>query len=1061
MQSSTWANWPVVSLLLAVVLIAAGCADSPSPPIVNAQEEEGPKEQVPWTSESLVLQAMKTYAPVSWKDGETTPPSPVQFKIPTEIPVLLGNGGNQTVELRFRTPESAEIACTYRGGSEVSHPGDAYEKARGHRYHFETCDNGLHADQAATGVWFRLHINDGDSQDPAALTQVEIQLGASLSELSPPISEEESVKIREAFSWKATKELPEETTEGSPTLYYTLVYVEEREQIDALDELLVHYSTLPLFADELARWEGQSGMFTHDGDGHGLFLFALMPGVTYNLLRFHALAGDDLFSVIALRDTPPSARSLDGSISYEALRTSGFVYRDLTPDDVETWPASPEQPQPKMLFNAWKRALLKKLAKLVISTVRLVVKGIGLVDRWIGGSVELSVRLDMRNLDPRFGVDTPMQRAWGKGAGQQVNLPGVRVSVWQTSLGVIPTLFSARTDDTSVARMKVALGKKATICVSAESPAALITSLLVAREVCQFGSVNGSQLHHDLNLPIPVKHRLFNVLAQASEGRAYLKDVAGYTPYKADILVGKLANFAMASQDGVAVTPCFGFPNLAYDTLVDYLANAVSLVPVVGSAMRLVIKSAGILYAVDMILPDSPSVADPSIDDNFDSRGIVSHEYGHFALCSLLYSERPGNITDGYTDAILSRIKEGGAPSASAEAGYINEAFADFFAAQVVGGVNYFAPGGGTNTEEDCDPGFSSLGMCYCLADSKGTCMEANATSTGSFDDHVARVATLLHDAFDGAPSLPAQNLPGNADAWNDSTGVLNYSMTSHTGSNADEGVALNGKHLQTLIAKWNDRGDKLTEDNFLGGLSDAMADAGYDWCSRCEVFALHDSRWNTYAMHYADLCTLAPIASWIGPSAQSSVITLQPGPEGKDAFVSSRPDLLDTNEGDYRSLFAMAWTWNGVPGITRSFLEFDLSSLPPETQVLSAKLTLHPDLISTIPPGHSDQSGSNDGFLWRVAAPWDEATITWNNQPPGDNSVGVIFPRSTSNDEIYVVDVTAMVAAMVKFPASNHGVMIQLATEQHYRALEFMSSDAIDATLRPRLDVTVATGCQ
>jgi hypothetical protein len=1072
-RSTAWARWRLVSLLM-LVMIAAACTDSkpessgaePNGPIESSGSSGGsggnggsgptaPETPEPWTSESLVLQALKTYMPLEWKDGEATPPVPVRFTIPKDVRVTLGNSGNQLAQLRFRTPEGEEIACDYRGGSDIAHPGDAYQRAKGGRYHFEQCSDGRKADQSALGTWFQLHIADGDSQDPAALTQAEVRLGASMTELSPPISPEETVKIREAFSWKETKALPEQDAAGTPTLYYMIVYIEEREQVDGLDDMLVHYSTLPLFADEMARWEGQRGIFAHEGDGHGVFLFTLMPGAVYNLIRKNALEGSVLYTVIAPRDVPAVARLADGSVSYEALRASGFLYRDLRPSDVEGWSASgAPSPQPRGLFSGL-RKIAKAIGKAGMWVVRGAVKVIGYVDRTIEGSADLTVRLDVRNIDPLFGVGTPMQRAWGAGAGQQVKLSGVRVSASQTVLGVIPTLFSKLTDANGAVHMKVARKKKTSICVAVENDAASVTRSLLAVSFCDFASVNGSQLGSSLDLPLALQHPYFNILAQAHEGRYYLKDVVGYDPDKAEILVGPLANLASG-----AATPCFGFSNMKYDALVSVLAESAALIPVVGPAISACIVAAGSLYAVDMIIPDHDK-------SSGSSRGIITHEYGHFSLCSLLHSQGPDNITMGYTDAMLKRISSGGDSGAGAESGYINEAFADFFAAQVAGGTNYFNSYRTTQVDEVEGCGidseyagvYYSLGMCYCRADSGGTCMDSDKKYTSSFDSQVARVATTLHDAFDGAPSLPPQNTPGNADAWTMSGNVLAYSPTNRNGSAGDESVVLEGQYLRTLIAKWDARGKLLTQNNFLGGLADTMAAAGYDWCSRCKVFALHDERFDDKT-NYADLCKQEPIASWIGPSPTSPIVTFQPGPEGKDAKVFSRPDVIDKNQGSDAYLWAMAWTWSGVPGTARSYLEFDLSSISPQTPIVKATLTLHPDMIHQ-PYGHSQQSGPNNGLLWRVAVPWDESTITWNNQPAVDKAAPVTLPPSTASNEIYVIDVTAMVKDMVKDPASNHGFMIQLATEQYWRALQFMSSDAADPAVRPRLDVTtVPPGC-
>jgi hypothetical protein len=826
-------------------------------------------------SESLVLRATRTYAPSHWEDGQKSFAQPIDFTIPSWVPVVLGNGGNHWLELRFRTPTGEEHNCDYRAGSDKAHPETLVEQAKGRRYLFVRCSNELKPGDVTRALSFLLHIRNGDHKDPATITQVELRLGGNLPELAPPISPEESVAIRDAFSWANTSALPEQNTEGLPSLYYTLIYVEEREQIDALDEMLVHYSTLPLFGEELDRWQGQRGLFAHEGDGRGLFLFALMPASIYNLLRTAALEGNDIYSVIALREVPASAKLGDGSVSYEALRRSGFLYRNLQPEDVATWAqASPGMGQAKQeLFNKLKRAIVKAIATVAKAVVRTIVRGIGAVDRWIGGSVNLRVRLDLRNIDPNF-QQGPMQRAWGAGAGSQVTLPGVRVSAWQRTLGgVLPTLYTGHTDATGTAQLRITRGKNTSLCVAIENRGAEVTRFLVEIEACDFAApLPGSRLQTHTNLNIPVRHRLFNVLAQASEGWAYMNEIVGHSPRRAVILVGGLANLMGRFQPGVAMAPCFGFPNLAYDAFVNVLALEASKIPIVGPVVSAAIRQAGPAYAVDMIIADDPSEFLPGVDRNFDSRGLVSHEYGHFALCSMMYAEGFGNITVGYTDAILERISNGGNPTPNNEAAYINEGFADFMAGQLVGGVGYFMP---PNTRV-------SLGTNYCSA-SSNDCLEVNCGPPGApnecrssrpsetdFDRQVGRITTLLHDAFDGRPSLPPLNAPGNGDVWTwDSSNLLGYSSVRN-GSNSDERVALPGASISRTIKHWDRRGSKLTQDTFLGGLSDAMEEAGVNWCDRCRVFALHDARWDPNNS-IEPLCQSSPIRDWIGSGNCSS----------------------------------------------------------------------------------------------------------------------------------------------------------------------------------------------
>jgi hypothetical protein len=190
-------------------------------------------------------------------------------------------------------------------------------------------------------------------------------------------------------------------------------------------------------------------------------------------------------------------------------------------------------------------------------------------------------------------------------------------------------------------------------------------------------------------------------------------------------------------------------------------------------------------------------------------------------------------------------------------------------------------------------------------------------------------------------------------------------------------------------------------------------------------------------------------------------VLTFRPGPEGKDADVFSHPSYVNQNRGNTQQLDALSWTYSGIPGTYRSYIQFDLSSISPGANVSSAKLTL---IANTTPSvnlaGHSQLSGSNNGWLARVTGPWNESTVTWNNQPPVDLVNAIAVPASVSNDQTYIINVTGMVQGMVQNPGSNNGFMLRLATEQYYRALRFWSSDAAYDSQRPSLEVVLQGAC-
>jgi len=193
--------------------------------------------------------------------------------------------------------------------------------------------------------------------------------------------------------------------------------------------------------------------------------------------------------------------------------------------------------------------------------------------------------------------------------------------------------------------------------------------------------------------------------------------------------------------------------------------------------------------------------------------------------------------------------------------------------------------------------------------------------------------------------------------------------------------------------------------------------------------------------------------ATGSGSTAQTK--TLQPdATTGKDACINSY--YPSTNFGSNEDFDATAWTSGGVFYIARGLLQFDLSSIPTGATVSSATLSLYNDPTAVQTGGqHSTLSGSNTAYISKVNAAWDQSTVTWSNQPTTSTANQATIPMSTSNNEDYTnLDVTALVADMVKNPSSNYGMMISLVTEVQYRSLVFASSNHSNAAKRPKLVV-------
>ncbi len=190
--------------------------------------------------------------------------------------------------------------------------------------------------------------------------------------------------------------------------------------------------------------------------------------------------------------------------------------------------------------------------------------------------------------------------------------------------------------------------------------------------------------------------------------------------------------------------------------------------------------------------------------------------------------------------------------------------------------------------------------------------------------------------------------------------------------------------------------------------------------------------------------------------------ITLQPGSEGKDAtlvFINSQTTSKGAtntkNGGNDPELPAVAWTFDGSPGVFRALLEFDLSGIPVNATIVDAKLSLYA-CSNCSDLGHEALNGEvNTGIIRRVTEAWDENTVTWNTQPAVIDVNQVALAASTSQMEDYTdIDVTALVQDIWADPSTGHGFMISLTDDAYYKRLTFMSSDNTSTTGHPKLVV-------
>lgn len=115
---------------------------------------------------------------------------------------------------------------------------------------------------------------------------------------------------------------------------------------------------------------------------------------------------------------------------------------------------------------------------------------------------------------------------------------------------------------------------------------------------------------------------------------------------------------------------------------------------------------------------------------------------------------------------------------------------------------------------------------------------------------------------------------------------------------------------------------------------------------------------------------------------------------------------------------------------IYRSFLDYDLSSIPKGSKIISARLFLYTN-------NGNDYYTSGHTWLGKVTSSWDE-TIKWSTQPTFKGEYGQYTDRkqlrTTDMDTWIDFDATKLVQELVDNPDENYGITIINGNEYSYR---------------------------
>ena len=182
--------------------------------------------------------------------------------------------------------------------------------------------------------------------------------------------------------------------------------------------------------------------------------------------------------------------------------------------------------------------------------------------------------------------------------------------------------------------------------------------------------------------------------------------------------------------------------------------------------------------------------------------------------------------------------------------------------------------------------------------------------------------------------------------------------------------------------------------------------------------------------------------------TAQSTIVDFTSDSTMQDAFVGNG-GIENTNFGSQDRLNVFYDKSSTIPKVFRSFISYDLSSIPANAIIVDAKLKLVTHTVNN--------TISHPIFVQRVSQSWSGSTVTWNNQPNVYTYDQLSFTHAqTSGTGTHQLNVTAHVQKMVKDPSTNQGWRIRLQSETGASTFGLMyhSSEATSSSNRPVLTV-------
>ena len=219
-------------------------------------------------------------------------------------------------------------------------------------------------------------------------------------------------------------------------------------------------------------------------------------------------------------------------------------------------------------------------------------------------------------------------------------------------------------------------------------------------------------------------------------------------------------------------------------------------------------------------------------------------------------------------------------------------------------------------------------------------------------------------------------------------------------------------------------------------------------------------------------IITLILLLSLGGLSAQ-----IYTAPSIADAQLNYNQTCTDWQTSNYSTqnhFSVMEWTWgSGIPDVTcgqgtiRGVMLFDLNVAAAHNELFDKRARLKlffPDGFDAFPILQSHRynglATGNSFFINRITEPWDEASVTFNNQPAFSSTDSIYVPSTTENPSTqdYVIDVSDLASFWLCSDQPNLGLLFKLDEEGTlYQQQIFTTREWTDPANRPVIELEYA----